>query len=131
VKVAFAAWKNRISPVFDAAPMLYIVDIENGRVVEDRHEILSAELPYTRAARLSDLGIRVLVCGAISMEFSGLIEMYGIQVIPFVTGDVPQVLDAYLKGSLFMPSLRMPGFQGGRRNRHQGGRGRGRGHRGR
>ena len=131
MKVAFAAWKNRISPVFDAAPMLYIVEIERGRVVEDRSEILSAELPYTRAARLSEWGIRVLICGAISMEFSGLIEMYGIRVIPFITGEVPQVIDAYLKGSLSMPSLRMPGYQGGRRNRHQGGRGRGRGRRGR
>ena len=105
--------------------MLDVREIRNGRVVESRREPLGPELPYTRAARMSALGIQVLICGAISMEYAGLIEMYGIRIIPFVTGEIQRVLEAYLQGNLSGAPYQMPGFRGGRRYRHQGGRGRG------
>lgn len=121
-KVALTTWRNRISPVFDAAQMLTIAEIENGRVCGKSFETLYAELPFIRAARLSEWGVQVLICGAISAEFAGLIEMYGIQIIPFVTGTIREVLDAYLHGSLLLPSFRMPGFRRSRRIRYRGGR---------
>lgn len=51
------------------------------------------------------------------------LKMYGIRIIPFIAGDVFQVLDAYQKEVLFGPSFQMPGCGMRRRNRFRGGYG--------
>jgi predicted Fe-Mo cluster-binding NifX family protein len=120
LKVALAAWETRISPVFDSTHLLLVVEIENGRVVGKRYETMRPELPYTRAARLSRLGISVLICGAISIEYASVIEMYGIQVIPFVAGQAHHVLNAYLNGLPGLGSDHVAGFRAGGRRRMRG-----------
>ncbi len=123
VKVALTVWKNRISPVFDSAGLLLVAEIEKGSVVSRYYEPLNAELPFSRVSKLSKLGVEILICGAISQFFASIIGARGIRVIPFIAGDVNQVLDAYLKGSLLMPSFQMPGCGMRRRKRFRGGRG--------
>ncbi|MDD5524745.1 MAG: NifB/NifX family molybdenum-iron cluster-binding protein [Smithella sp.] len=122
-KIALAVWGNIISPVFDSTRMALIAESRDGKVVSSRHEWLGPELPYSRALRLSGWDIRVLICGAISAGFASTIEVYGIEVIPFISGEVQQVLDAYLNGTLTADVFHMPGFVGrGCRNRYRGGR---------
>ncbi|MBN1470431.1 MAG: hypothetical protein JW925_01515 [Syntrophaceae bacterium] len=121
-KIALAVWGNIISPVFDSTRMVLIAEIQDGKVVSNRHEWLGPELPYSRALRLSGWDIRVLICGAISVGFARTIEVYGIEVVPFISGEAQQVLDAYLNGNLRTDVFCMPGFRGGRRNRFRGGR---------
>lgn len=123
MKIALATWRNQISPVFDATRMVLVAEIENGKVIGKSYKTLGPELPYTQAARLSGLEVSVLICGAISIEFASAIEMYGIQIIPFITGEVNQVLDAYQKGMLLMPSFQMPGCGMKHRKRFRGGHG--------
>lgn len=123
VKVALTVWENRISPVFDSARMVLVAQIEKGAVVGRHYEPLDYELPLSRVSKLSKLGVRVLICGAISQIFANTIEAHGIRIFPFVAGDVNQVLDAYLKGSLLIPSFQMPGCGMKRRKRFRGGRG--------
>lgn len=117
IKVALTVWENRISPVFDSARMLLIANIENKTVKSRRYEPFYSELSLRRAAKMSDLGVKVLICGAVSQPLANMVEAYGIELIPFVTGDVNQVLDAYLKDILSTPNFRMPGCQAGRRRR--------------
>jgi predicted Fe-Mo cluster-binding NifX family protein len=122
-KIAMAVWGDLLSPVFDSAQNVRIVDIHEGRVVATRMEALGPELPDSRALRLSEWGVQVLICGAISMEFARTLEMYGITVIGFVSGNTGQVLDAYLKKMPIDQAFRMPGCKGGgRRRRFRGGR---------
>ena len=122
-KIALAVWGNILSPVFDSASTVLLADIKDGKVTASRTEALGPELPYSRALRLSEWGVQVLICGAISVGFARTIEVYGIEVIPFISGEVQQVLDAYLSGTLTADVFHMPGFVGrGRRNRYRGGR---------
>lgn len=123
VKVALTTWENRISPVFDSAHMVLVAEIKNAAVVSRHYEPLDFELPLSRVSKLSKLRVRVLICGAISQFFANMIEAHGIRIIPFVAGDVNQVLDAYLKGLLLMPSFQMPGCGRRRRKRLRGRRG--------
>ncbi len=116
MKVALTVWENRISPVFDSAHMLLIANIENKMVTSRHYEPFYPKLPLRRAAKLSDLGVRALICGAVSQPFANMIEAYGIELIPFVAGDVNQVLDAYLKDILSTPNFRMPGCEARRRS---------------
>jgi len=123
MKVALTVWESRVSPVFDSARMALIAEVENAVVVNRHYEPLGSELPLSRAVKLSELGVMVLICGAISQLFADMVEAHGIRVVPFITGNVNQVLDAYLKGLLHMPSFQMPGCGMRRRKRFRGGRG--------
>ena len=121
-KIALAVWGNIMSPVFDSARLALIVEIRNGEVIDSHYKELGLELPYSRALRLSEWGVQVLICGAISAGYSRTIELYDIDVISFISGDVDKVLVAYLNGTLTADAFYMPGFGRGRRRRYRGGR---------
>ena len=109
MKTALTVWENRISPVFDSACKFLLVDIENKAVISRHSEKFYSETPSHRAKRLFDLGIMVLICGAISESPANMIEAHGIKLIPFITGSVDDVLNAYIKGNLTTPIFLMPG----------------------
>ena len=67
MRVAFAAWNDRITPVFDVTRRVHVVDTDGRRrVLEESEEALDDETAAGRAARLAGMGIDALVCGAIS-----------------------------------------------------------------
>ena len=71
-------------------------------------EPLLSENTASKAKVISDLGIDLLICGAISSFLSNMIAAYGILIIPFVTGKVNEVLNAYAKGKLQNPVIQFP-----------------------
>ena len=111
MKIALSVWKDRISPVFDSANQILIVDVSNGSVENTHHESLHSDLPFYRAARLSSIGIKVLICGAISQALEDMVKSYGILVIPLISGNVDEVLQAYLTNALSSPNFRLPGWR--------------------
>jgi len=124
MKLAIPHWQGRISPVFDVAGRVLIIEI-NG--VEQSREDLAfdMEAPHTRAARLAETGADVLICGAISWPLEMAISAAGIEVIPHTCGDVESVLAAFIEGRLNQSAFLMPGSCG-RRRRFHGRRWRGR-----
>jgi len=120
MKIAFAHWNNRIAPVFDTAQQICVVDAESGKIVSEAQEALLEDLPVRKTLQLVELGINALVCGAISRPMYGLIVAYGIQVVPFVAGELDDVIQAWLSGELESDTFAMPGCCG-RRGRHFGG----------
>jgi len=109
MKVALTVWENRISPLFDCARMLLIVEIVDRTETSRHFESFHYESPFSRAVKLSDMKIEVLICGAVSSQFANIIETYGIRIIPFVAGAVDEVLDAYLARGLCDSRFLMPG----------------------
>jgi predicted Fe-Mo cluster-binding NifX family protein len=115
LRVAFSHWNNRIAPVFDVATQVRIIDVENGQVAREQEESLVGVLPFQKALRLKELGVNLLVCGAISRPLYALIVGYGIDVIPFVAGDLEEVIKAWLSGHVENVVFAMPGCCGQRR----------------
>lgn len=107
MKVALTAWGNRISPVADAARELLIADIQNGGVKARRFASFTEESLFLRAGKLADLDVKIFICGAISDFYAALVEGYGIQLIPFIRGEIEEVLEAYLVDSLSSPKFAM------------------------
>lgn len=112
MKAAFAAWDNRIAPVFDVARQIYVVEAESGKIVYETLEILADDLPVQKAIRLANLGVGTLVCGAISRPLHELLVAYDIRVIPFVAGDLGEIIQAWVGGRLNSASFAMPGCFG-------------------
>jgi predicted Fe-Mo cluster-binding NifX family protein len=119
MRVAIPFWNDRVSPVFDAARSVMVVDVENGVERTRRQETLQEEFPTRRARQLAQLGVNVLICGAISRPLAALLAASGITLIPWTAGPVDEVLAAYLAGRLPDPRWLMPGC-GGRRQRRRG-----------
>jgi len=119
MKAAFATWNNRIAPVFDVAQDILLVETDSGRIVAESEEILPEELPVHKALRLAELGVDTLVCGGISRPLLATVTGYGIRVIPFIAGDLREVIEAWLGSRLTGDAFTMPGCwrQGRRRYR--------------
>ena len=100
MQVALTVWQGRISPLFDSTRKLLVAQIEENRIVATHLEAFDDENPLSRASRLEDLGVATLICGGISDDFAKFVEAMGIRIIPFTSGVVKQVLDAYLSGNL-------------------------------
>jgi predicted Fe-Mo cluster-binding NifX family protein len=111
-RTAISYWDGRVAPVFDTAPLLRVLETDSGEIVHDSLEVLPDELPLQRTLRLIELGIGTLVCGAISLPMRELIAAYGIEVIPFVAGDLEDVVRAWIRGGFKPLAWAMPGCCG-------------------
>ncbi len=120
MKAAFATWNNRIAPVFDVARRIHLVETEAGKAVRETQVALVDDLPVQKAIRLAELGVGTLVCGAISRPLQVTVAAQGIQIIPFVAGDLREVIQAWLAGALDSDSFAMPGYFGVGRRRLRG-----------
>ena len=122
-RLAIPTWEDAVSTVFDFAARLLIVELEDNREVSRTEIPLPAEPPISRGRRLSQLGVSVLICGAISQTLAAVVAGMGIQIIPFVSGPVDTVLPAYLSGQLINGRFLLPGYLPGARRRWRRGRG--------
>lgn len=107
MKVAFSTWNGRISPVFDVSAQLCLVEINDGQGLDREYK----KLPQgtDRCAWLVREGAEVLVCGAISNKIQSRLEWMNIRVFPFVTGEIEEVIQAWMGDSLKSESFAMPG----------------------
>jgi len=109
MKVALPIWQGQVSSVFDFAHKLLLVELENG-IEKERKEIeLAEQNGLKRADKLKQLGVGVLICGAISRPLTDMINGLRIQVLPCVTGSTEEILNAYKTGQLSFPKYAMPG----------------------
>ena len=114
MRVAIAHWQGRVSPVFDAANSVLLIDFENGRERQREERALTGSDVLARAVEFLKLGAEVLICGAISAPLEAVLVFSGVRVFGFVCGPVEDVLAAFLDGKLDRQPFCMPGC-GGRR----------------
>jgi predicted Fe-Mo cluster-binding NifX family protein len=109
VLIAVPNCQGRVSPVFDVAARLLLVRLRGQVEVERSEIVLFAERDSGIQRDLRELGIDVLICGAISQGLRMVLEHAGIRVVPQICGDLEQVLAAYRCGKLNTPEFLMPG----------------------
>jgi len=128
LRVAIPVWEGRVSPVLDVAANLLLVDLDAGHEVSRNSERFdSCPLPL-RARRFSELGVDIVICGAISQPLADMLSASGITVLPCIIGEVEDVLRSYLDDGVPDSRFFMPGYTGpsGRRRRRGQGFGHGR-----
>jgi len=113
MKVAIPAWAGRVSTVFDFARHLLVLELHHGKETSRMEILLDENSPILRAGTLSSLDVEVLICGAISNALADLVTRSGIEIIPFVTGKIDDVLDAFLTAQLADARLLLPGCPNG------------------
>ena len=119
MRVAIPLWQGRVSPVFDEARRILLVDISNKRELRRREEFLIAQNPFERAKLLPKLGVDLLICGMISQTQQTALSSAGIRIIPHICGFMEEVIAAFIDGSIEGGALRMPGCGGSKRMRYR------------
>jgi len=98
-----------------------VVDVErNAELGRSETDLEETQVAF-RARRLTELGVHVLICGAISWPLEAMLVSAGVRVIAQTCGPVEDVLRAFLAGQLASEAFLMPGCCG-RRRRFRGGR---------
>jgi len=124
-----------LATVADFAQRLLLIDMDGVREMQRDEIDFSIPVLPAKVAALSDNGVNILICGAVSRPFAAMASHSGIDIIPFVSGRVDDVLDGFCRGCLDDPRFSMPGGMDkmgpgyGRRCRGRGRSGGGRGFR--
>lgn len=115
MKVAMPIWAGRVSPVFDVAGRLLVIEVQGNREIgRQEWRVRDVRMP-ARAALVSDLCIDTLICGAISRRLEQLLIQGGVRVVPQTCGRAEEVLRAFLAGELGSRAFLMPGCRRRRR----------------
>lgn len=100
MKIAIPVFENRISPRFDFAPGFGLYDIEGERITGSREISCEGWSDSDRVSKLRGFGIDILICGGLPGYLQSILTSSGIKVIPWVAGDVNDVLSLFLRGQL-------------------------------
>ena len=109
MRIAIPQWQGRISPVFDVAVNLLLIDVDSGQEMRREERRLLRTDSLARVGEFLSLGAETLICGAISAPLEAGLMASGVRVISFTCGMVNEVLSAFLRGELTSRAFVMPG----------------------
>ena len=107
MRIGIAAYKDVVANRVDFAETLRIYDIQDGRQLMERELAFPNLSPLYKANAILSSGVEVLICGAINCFFYRMLAGSGMQVLPWITGDMDSVLKRFAEGTL-APSLPIP-----------------------
>jgi predicted Fe-Mo cluster-binding NifX family protein len=115
MKIVIPLFIDRISPRFDFAPTLRLLNIEGNKIVESREVSCEGWNDSERVSKLRELGVDTLICGGLPNHLMGLLNHNGIKVIPWVAGNANEALTLFLQGRLNSGMALCPGRRGRKR----------------
>ena len=109
MRLAIPVHDDHIAAVADFADALLLLDIQ-GRTITRRGTLgFAVPLVPAKVAILDQNKVDILICGAVSRPFAGMVIHSGMELVPFISGSIDDVVNAYLGGSLNDPRFFMPG----------------------
>jgi predicted Fe-Mo cluster-binding NifX family protein len=121
MRIAIPIWQGRISPVFDVAGQLLLIELADGREVAREVQLVDEITAEEHGRKLAEIGVETLICAGISQSLEASLADRGIRVIARICGNVEEVLAAFVSGRLDEERFAMPGCCGQRQRRHRGG----------
>lgn len=109
MRLGIPIWRDQVSPVFDVASQLLVVDVEHGHETGRQFVQLGALGEAGRTQRLAALHLDVLVCGAITRPLEEMVAAAGVEVISMVSGPIELVAGFIVAGRHFPRQYLMPG----------------------
>ncbi len=122
--IALAAYQDRIASLFESSEMFIIIHSPSYDIKQSKSINVSNKLSIELIQLLITNNIEILICGAIRRCIRLQIEAQNIKVVPWITGNIPKVVQAFLSNNLFsssdflMPGCRRGGYQ--KRQRFRG-----------
>ena len=116
IMVAVPVFGSRVAPVLNWCSRVLVFSQDDEHV--PREELVWAEADAFRRMRmLQQMGVRTLICGALSPELLRYGEALGLNIVYGVAGEVEAVLQAHHREQLDQPCFWLPGCRCRRRYR--------------
>jgi predicted Fe-Mo cluster-binding NifX family protein len=109
MKIGIPVWNKWVSPVFDTANKLIVIEVHDNKETSRNEELMPQGAFHQRTKRVAELGIEVLICNAISSPCARMLSLTGAELIPWRSGPVEEIIQAYLGGTLGHPRFLIPG----------------------
>ena len=97
MRIALSVFNGKISPRFDVAPVLRLYEIKKRKITNEKEISCEGWNDIERVRRLKEMGVEVLVCGGIPNDLFETLLNNNISVVPWVTGNVQDVLKKFLR----------------------------------
>ena len=120
MKIAIPIWEDKVSPVFDTALRLLVVEVEDKKEASRFIYYIGEQDLARKCQHIRTLGLDLLICGAVSHPFLHMLLASGLEVIQQISGRAEEVLEAYLKGNIYNAKFLMPGCKRCRRRHEKG-----------
>jgi predicted Fe-Mo cluster-binding NifX family protein len=111
MRVAIPLFKDRISPRFDVCPEIWIIELNDGKVISQEKWPIEGLNLQQRIDQLTSKGVDKIICGGIDSFCVDHLGNKGIDVIHNVAGDAWQALSLFIRGVLH-PGLYCNGKRG-------------------
>jgi predicted Fe-Mo cluster-binding NifX family protein len=108
MRIAIPVWNGRVSPVFDVARTICVADLDDDLGAASPRATHALN-PVRPVSTLTELGIDLLVCSAISAPLASAMSASGIGVISDICGSPDEIIEALLAGGDDLEGLRSPG----------------------
>lgn len=109
MRIAIPIWEDKVSPVFDTASRLLVIEFDNRQEVSRLVYDMGEEDLSWKCHRIKSLAPDVIICGAISHLFLYMLNVVDLDLIQHISGRTEEVLEAYLKGDIYNSRFLMPG----------------------
>ena len=76
------------------------MSIEGGTIVQRQETRWVHVNPLEKIRLLAQEGVEVLICGGLTETFANMLHDTGIDVVPWVRGEVEEVLLQFMQGTL-------------------------------
>ena len=100
MKLAVLVREQKVSPWLDPPHQLWIVNLEEGKQIDRRQYYLEEPSLTAEVKKLRELGVKILICEAISHQTMAQFQAADIQVIPCIGGNFHEVLCAFCEGGM-------------------------------
>jgi predicted Fe-Mo cluster-binding NifX family protein len=124
MRVALPVANRRIAPRLGSAETFYVIEVEGQKEIHRHEHMLSDMSPIEKIRFLKQQPIDVLICLGIEMGLYNYLAIFGVRIIPGVSGDVEQVIRLFLSGHLAPGPVPAIGMRIRQRGGHHGRRGR-------
>jgi predicted Fe-Mo cluster-binding NifX family protein len=117
--IAVPVYQERISPLLDVAKKFAVYEIKEGEVKQKITLDIHTDDEPQRFEKLKEIGVSVIIGGAVSAFVSEIIHEKGIRLISWITGSVDNTIELYIKDALKPVRGETSEWQGCKRRRHQ------------
>lgn len=100
MKVAISTDNGFVSAHFGRCPEFTIVDIKDGKVEKKETVQNPGHQPGFIPQFLHEKGVNCIIAGGMGMRATGFFNEFGIQAIVGISGEVSDVIEKLLKGTL-------------------------------
>ncbi len=109
MKISISVLDNRVAPVFDVSKSFMIFEVSDEKVLNKGTFSLNTIGCNEIIEKLKKDGVGIIICGAVSGQLLNSLDLSGIKLIPWISGQVDDIVKAYRENRLESASFFMPG----------------------